>query len=433
MKFSQFNIFQEYEGQVLIYNSFQDTFLVVELFLYEMVKIAMNNNEPLEIKEFHEEFYNAMVENGMIISIEINEISQVEERMLQINEDRNSYRLIVNPTMNCNFKCWYCYETHIKDSKMGIDNVEKTQKFVHKLIEHNKDLQHLRISFFGGEPLLYFKNSVLPLLVYAHEVCKESNIQFNSDFTTNGYLINDEMINYFRIYNIDSFQITLDGSEEYHNKVRFVNSKKGSYKKIMENVKKLISNSFHVSLRINFTKENIDSIDKIIFDIEKSIPIESRQNFTISLQKVWQDETEDYRKKINNYRIIMKNLGFQVTHSKTGDAITYSCYADRRNQARINYNGDVFKCSARDFTPQNREGILDDDGNINWNYRHDQRFESRLKNPPCLVCSILPICGGGCSQKALENLGKEYCVNDFDDDKKKAIVFDRFLGVLESI
>ncbi len=131
MKFSQFNIFQEYEGQVLIYNSFQDTFLVVELFLYEMVKIAMNNNEPLEIKEFHEEFYNAMVENGMIISIEINEISQVEERMLQINEDRNSYRLIVNPTMNCNFKCWYCYETHIKDSKMGIDNCKSSAKSGH--------------------------------------------------------------------------------------------------------------------------------------------------------------------------------------------------------------------------------------------------------------------------------------------------------------
>ena len=44
----------------------------------------------------------------------------------------------------------------------------------------------------------------------------------------------------------------------------------------------------------------------------------------------------------------------------------------------------------------------------------------------------MPICGGGCSQKAIENLGNDYCVNDFDESKKNAIVFDRFIGVLES-
>jgi uncharacterized protein len=114
------------------------------------------------------------------------------------------------------------------------------------------------------------------------------------------------------------------------------------------------------------------------------------------------------------------------------DSIKYACYADRINQATINYNGDVFKCTARDFTKDNLEGVLDSDGLIQWKNNILNRFEKRLTNKPCLDCKIMPICGGGCSQKAIENLGNDYCVNDFDESKKNAIVFDRFIGVLES-
>ena len=66
-------------------------------------------------------------------------------------------------------------------------------------------------------------------------------------------------------------------------------------------------------------------------------------------------------------------------------------------------------------------------GIIEWNEKYENRMNSKFKNPPCLQCKILPICNGGCSQQALEHNGKEYCIHDFDENKKLDIIKDKFL------
>ena len=114
------------------------------------------------------------------------------------------------------------------------------------------------------------------------------------------------------------------------------------------------------------------------------------------------------------------------------DFVRNSCYADKKNHATINYNGDLFKCTARDFETKNREGFLDENGNLVWNEKYDVRLNSKFKNKPCLDCRILPICNGGCSQQALEHIGIDYCVNDFDEIKKTNIVKDKFLYTINN-
>jgi len=47
---------------------------------------------------------------------------------------------------------------------------------------------------------------------------------------------------------------------------------------------------------------------------------------------------------------------------------------------------------------------------------------AKLNNKPCQTCSILPLCGSGCSQLALESNGNDYCVHNFDEEKKKNVV-----------
>lgn len=107
--------------------------------------------------------------------------------------------------------------------------------------------------------------------------------------------------------------------------------------------------------------------------------------------------------------------------------ITNSCYADKLNQVTINYNGDVFKCTARDFKPSLREGYLDDDGKIIWNENFQKRmFDSRFSNTFCQSCKILPLCNGGCSQHRLENLGIDYCIHNFDENEKLEIIKQKF-------
>jgi uncharacterized protein len=106
------------------------------------------------------------------------------------------------------------------------------------------------------------------------------------------------------------------------------------------------------------------------------------------------------------------------------------CYGDHRNHATINYNGEVFKCTARDFTNANSEGMLSDNGRIIWNDKFEKRMNIKFKNKPCLECKIMPLCNGGCSQQAIENEGVDYCIYDFDEDKKKKMVIEKFLEAL---
>jgi uncharacterized protein len=151
-----------------------------------------------------------------------------------------------------------------------------------------------------------------------------------------------------------------------------------------------------------------------------------KELISFSFQQVWQEETDLNDEILKTIECFKKN-GLQTNYARFSDTVQFSCYADKQNQATINFNGDVFKCTARDFKTENREGVLTDDGNIQWNERYLERMNAKFKNPPCLKCSIMPICNGSCSQKAIEKKDKEYCVNNFDEKKKIDIIREKLI------
>ncbi|MDR2409264.1 MAG: SPASM domain-containing protein [Bacteroidales bacterium] len=80
------------------------------------------------------------------------------------------------------------------------------------------------------------------------------------------------------------------------------------------------------------------------------------------------------------------------------------CYADKMNQVVINYDGRIFKCTARNFQEEKEDGILLSNGKIKWNM---PIFSKRLGNATfenefCMACKFLPACFGPCSKKMLE-------------------------------
>lgn len=192
------------------------------------------NSYPEEINEVHPDFFEMLVLNGFIIEDNIDEFKLVENKLKNVINRKDVYRLIINPTMNCNFKCWYCYETHIKDSKMDKNNIDKITKFISNILDD--EIKLLQISFFGGEPLLYYSKVVKPILEYANAISTEKNIFINSDFTTNGFLIDENMIESFKKLNVKNLQITLDGHKELHDNVRYISKKRGSYDKNLDNI-----------------------------------------------------------------------------------------------------------------------------------------------------------------------------------------------------
>jgi len=253
MKYSQFNTLIPFNGNYLFYNSFTNKFLYLNPLLKDLIVASQNENNIHELKNIHIDFYNSMVELGFLVENNTDEIKKVKDLIYTIDYNDDEYYLIINPTMNCNFSCWYCYENHEKQSHLSETTLQNIKLFISNLLEKKKDLKKFTIQFFGGEPLLNYKKAVLPLLKYLNNEVRKNNIILSINFTTNGYLINDDMIKDFIRYNVNAFQITFDGNKEKHNLVRYVSKNKGSYDKIVENVKKLVQNNFGVTFRVNYT------------------------------------------------------------------------------------------------------------------------------------------------------------------------------------
>lgn len=127
-----------------------------------------------------------------------------------------------------------------------------------------------------------------------------------------------------------------------------------------------------------------------------------RNFLTIDFHRVWQDK--EGNGVLHSVKILadkLVELGFKVRYNEL-DEIKNACYGDRKNTLIVNYNGDVFKCTAKDFIKENREGVLDETGKIAWERSPEYRLSLKLKNPLCRQCRIAPLCGGGCSRYILD-------------------------------
>jgi uncharacterized protein len=393
----------------------------------DLIEAARQGDEIMGLQEVHPDLFNSLVDNGFLVPAEEDEIEKVRTLMSVIDGADDSFFLMINPTMNCNFKCWYCYESHIKGSKMDVANIGKVRMFIEHVFRDNPRIKVFTISFFGGEPLLYFKDVVVPILEDADRIISAHGAELRVGFTTNGLLIDEDVVAKLSRYTLRGFQISFDGNREHHDMTRFISKNKGSYDEIIRNVKLLVRNGVSITLRINYTAKNIWGLGDILTDLDE-LTMEERKRVTVSMNKVWQEEDNTLGAPASDFLEKAEAYGFEIMDALYGDTVINSCYADKKNEAVINYNGDLYKCNARDFKKERREGYLDDAGNVVWVADIEERINIKLRNKPCLECSIMPICGGGCSQVAWENRGKDYCVNDFDENKKKDIVLQMFLS-----
>ncbi len=431
MKNSYYNHFFINNDKIIGYNAISDHFLVLEPLLYDLFTAGCQEGRIDDLKTIHEEFYNTLVSKEFLIENNHNELEKIIEISNKTDFDDSVFEITINPTMNCNFKCWYCYETHIKKSKMDEETIENVIALVDEILLQKKTkLKTFHLQWFGGEPLLYFDKTVLPLLEEIFPKFHKSGIKFISGFTTNGLLINQQMLNDCKRLGVKTFQITLDGHRERHNQVRYISKNKGSYDQIIKNIKLCLKNRFYVVARINISEETVSDLEKILDDFQ-DIDNVMKEYLNFSFHEVWQEE-KDLSVDISNIVDKFRGKDFKSSYLAESNATIYnSCYADKPNHATVNYNGDIYKCTARDYLTENKEGILNRFGSIEWNEKFNKRInETRFKNKPCLTCKILPICNGGCSQHRLENENREYCIHDYDENKKMNVIKDKFASRL---
>ncbi len=148
-----------------------------------MFKTLKTSDDIAELTKIHPTFYNSLIKNGFLVNKELDEIEELKKISKKIDTDESHYSLIVNPTMNCNFKCWYCYESHILGSQLSEKTLNKVYKLIDNILIQKKELKSFVLSFFGGEPLMYYKKTSMQIIDYLRSKYNQyPNINFSVNF-----------------------------------------------------------------------------------------------------------------------------------------------------------------------------------------------------------------------------------------------------------
>ncbi len=409
MKTSFYNHYIPQGNLVLLYNALTSGYIVMKKEIFDIVFDGDSFNVNL-LESNYLNTFKSLVDNGFLVSNSCDEKLIVENVHYNERFSTTVYELTINTTLSCNLNCWYCYETHTQKSKISEDMVSRVIKNIRQKYDA-EPFKKLQLNFFGGEPLLYAK-TVCEIVEKIEKIREEFDFKMDIHFTTNGTIIPKILLEKLNMYKV-SFQITFDGNKEQHNSVRFglsKNKKLGTYSKIIKNIK-VISKypNCQTTVRINFSENTFKGLRELISDLDFC----DRKKLNISLHQVWQVNKESLNKEeLFEFIRYANSRNFSVNYMDLGGGMGVGCYADRYNQAVINYDGSVYKCTARDFNKENREGFINKDGVILWDRGKLMRRMHLELNEKCRECKLLPACKGFCSQAKIENGDSLGCALD---------------------
>ena len=164
----------------------------------------------------------------------------------------------------CNLNCSYCFASQGKyHGDRAVMSFEVGKQALDFLIANSGNRRNLEVDFFGGEPLMNFQ-VVKDLVAYARSIEKEHNKNFRFTLTTNGVLIDDDVIE-FANKEMSNVVLSLDGRKEVHDRYRVDYAGRGSWERIVPKFQRLVEarNGQNYYMRGTFTHANPDFVADI--------------------------------------------------------------------------------------------------------------------------------------------------------------------------
>lgn len=215
-------------------------------------------------------------------------LSDIEECYDQITELKNAGKLFCEDTFKpmagalkaktsgvikalclhiahtCNLNCSYCFASQGKyHGERALMSYEVGKRALDFLVENSGSRHNLEVDFFGGEPLMNF-DVVKKLVEYARSIEKEKNKHFRFTLTTNGVLVDDDVID-FANKEMSNVVLSLDGRKEVHDRFRVDYAGNGSWEKIVPKFQKFVKERGDKDyyMRGTFTHANPDFLEDI--------------------------------------------------------------------------------------------------------------------------------------------------------------------------
>ncbi len=164
----------------------------------------------------------------------------------------------------CNLNCSYCFASQGNyQGERGVMSFEVGKRALDFLVENSGTRRNLEVDFFGGEPLMNFE-VVKQLVEYARKIEKDAGKNFRFTLTTNGVLVDDDVIE-FANKEMSNVVLSLDGRKEVHDRFRVDYAGNGSWERIVPKFQKFVEarGGKNYYMRGTFTHHNPDFLKDI--------------------------------------------------------------------------------------------------------------------------------------------------------------------------
>ena len=348
--------------------------------------------------------------------------SKDEYEELACNYKNNSKvikALCLHVAHTCNLNCSYCFASQGKyQGDRALMSFEVGKRAFDFLIENSGSRRNLEVDFFGGEPLMNW-DVVKQLVAYARSIEKEHNKNFRFTLTTNGLLIDDDVIE-FANREMSNVVLSLDGRREIHDIFRKDYAGNGSYDRIVPKFKKLVEsrNGANYYIRGTFTHNNVDFTNDIFHMADLGFTELSMEPVVCAPDDPCALTQEDLPKLFEQYEILAKEM---LKRKKEGRPFTFYHYMlDLKNGPCIYKRitgcgsgteymavtpwGELFPCHQFVGDPKYSLGNIYD-GVINTEIQDGFRSCNAYARPECADCWARLYCSGGCAANAYHATG----------------------------
>jgi uncharacterized protein len=341
---------------------------------------------------------------GFLVDDDTDELALLEAAYRAARDDRTRLALTIAPTVNCNFRCTYCYQEH-PETKMAAAVQDALVERVRAGVAEGRDVQ---VTWFGGEPLLAL--DVVELLSRRFiALADAAGVRYAAGMITNGSLLTRDVAERLRVLRIDGVQVTLDGPADVHDGRRFKVGGKPTFETIVENLQ-VIADLLDVALRINCDQENRDRVLELLDELEA---------------RGLRGRVRPYVAAVGDYTEVcadvagtcMSSAEFSAFEAETmlamhrrgwgvprrPEPIDSVCIADKASGAVVDPTGRVYKCWNDLTRPREAVGHLQLIPTIEMKKKAEtwERW-SPFRLPECRACVMLPVCMGGCAFEAMK-------------------------------
>ena len=320
----------------------------------------------------------------------------------------------------CNLNCSYCFASQGKyHGERAVMSFEVGKRALDFLVENSGTRRNLEVDFFGGEPLMNFQ-VVKDLVAYARSIEKEKGKNFRFTLTTNGLLIDDDVIE-FANRECHNVVLSLDGRKEIHDRFRVDYAGNGSFDRIVPEFQKLVESRGGKGyyMRGTFTHQNPDFTKDVFHMADLGFTELSMEPVVCAADDPMALTPEDIEIVKEQYEILAKDM---IRREKEGKPITFYHYMIDLTEGPCIYKrisgcgsgteymavtpwGDLYPC--HQFVGEEAYKLGDIwNGVTNDALREEFRACNAYARPECKDCWAKLYCSGGCAANAYHATGR---------------------------